>query len=399
MTLRIGIVGAGIGGLACALACAARGHQVVVHEETSAPATAGAGIQLGPNAVKVLRALGLGAALARAGVHGSAIRMRDYRSGRLLAVRQLGPTHEARYGAPYYMLHRQHLVELLTQAAMARNVDVHFGQRVVDVVDENVGTANPQSALVLADGSRHGFDVVVGADGVHSVVRQHMAGISAARFRGCVALRALVASDTLPEHLRQPAATLWLGPGAHFVHYPIAGGSLINVVGVHESDDWRLESWRQSADPTELAAAFAGWHDDVQRLIANTTDCHKWALHDRQPPSAWHRGRAVLLGDACHPILPFLAQGAAMAIEDAWVLAAQLAHAEPAAALAAYQRLREPRVRQVAAASDANARMFHRRSGLAAAARNARLGIGSRWLPGLAMRHYDWLYGDDVTAL
>jgi salicylate hydroxylase len=398
----VGIAGAGIGGLTCALACATAGHDVVVYEQAAGLVTAGAGIQLGPNATRLLRTLGVDAGLAAVAVSPSAIRLRAFDSGRCIAERPLGEAHAARYGAPYYALHRLDLVAELARAATARGADVRFARGVVDAGGAGAGTSGGAS-LVLDGGDVVHHDVVVGADGIHSATRRALAAAAgdasagdAATFMGCVAYRALVPAATLPAPLQAPVVTAWLGPGAHVVHYPVAAGRLVNVIAVHEGAAWRDESWQQIARPAEMRAAFAGWHADVDALLAGVDACSVWALHARPVFAHWQRGRIALLGDACHPILPFLAQGAAMAIEDACVLAAAIGAGDLERALAGYERTRTARVHRVAATSRAHARLFHRRNPLAVLARDALLGLGSRWLPALALRQFDWLYAHDA---
>ncbi|MFU8817693.1 MAG: FAD-dependent monooxygenase, partial [Pseudomonadales bacterium] len=207
----------------------------------------------------------------------------------------------------------------------------------------------------------------------------------------------LVPAKNLPTGLISPNATVWLGPGRHFVHYYVRGGELVNFVGVVETDRWTNESWSQRGDVADLAADFAGWHPVVETLIAATEEAYRWALYDRDPLPSWTRGNISLLGDACHPMLPYLAQGAAMAIEDAWVLSIMLERweDEPARGLAEYERYRRPRTGKVQLASRAQGKEFHLRERLPVLQRNLKLALGSRFLPEMAMQQFDWLHGYD----
>jgi len=241
--------------------------------------------------------------------------------------------------------------------------------------------------------------VLVGADGIRSTVRECLLGDDRPRYAGLLAWRGLVPTATLPPDLIAPAATVWLGPRRHFVHYYVRAGELVNFVGVVETQDVREESWVTEGTRAELAADFAGWHRDVRTLIVAADRCFKWGLYERPPLPRWSFGRVTLLGDACHGMLPFLAQGAAMAIEDAWVLARLLQDDEevPVEALLEYERFRRPRTQRVQLASAAQGRIFHLDSRAAVAARNLKLGLGSRLLPELAMQQFDWLHGYDAV--
>lgn len=239
--------------------------------------------------------------------------------------------------------------------------------------------------------------MVIGCDGIHSVARASLFDGAAPRFTGHVAWRAMVPTERLPPRLIPDTATVWMGPGRHFVHYYVRRGELVNFVGVAESPRRSEESWRHRGDREQLAADFAGWHPMVRTLIDATDEAWLWDLYDHAPMSAWTRGAVTLLGDACHPMLPYLAQGAAMAIEDAWVLSVMLERWEddPARALPDYERYRRPRTARVQARSAEQGDMFHLPDGTSALRRNFKLAMGSRYLPELAMRQFDWLHGFD----
>lgn len=404
-TPSIGIVGGGIGGLTLALACHEAGLvDLTVYEQSSASEALGAGVQLSPNATRVLTALGLKDALAAAAFYPQAIHLRTWRSGYLVANRPLGQFSEARYGAPYYNVHRGDLHALLLQAARARGIAVETGRRV--------GAAGADAAgpwLTFegsAAGARH--DAVIGCDGIHSVVRAHVLAAEepaaapqegGPRFTGHVAWRGMVAAERLPKRLLSPTVTAWMGPRRHFVHYFVRGGELVNFVGVVESADWTEASWRSRGEVSELLDDFTGWHAGVRAIIEAADEVYKWALYDHPPLSTWSRGAVTLLGDACHPMLPYLAQGAAMAIEDAWVLSRMLERweDEPAHGISDYERFRRPRTTRVQLRSRAQGDEFHLAGRWPVLARNLKLALGTRYLPEIAMQQFDWLHGYDCV--
>ena len=394
--LSVGIVGAGPGGFAAALACHHAGLQdITIYERAAALEPLGAGIQLSPNASRVLIALGLRAACERAASLPQAVHFRASRSGYLIAMRPLGRFSADRYGAPYWHVHRADLMEILARRAADLGIAVRTGHALTTLEQDDHGVD-----LQFASGVSARHDVVIGADGIHSRVRDLLFGDAAPRFTGHLAWRGLVPRARLPEKLLEPVVTVWLGPGAHFVNYFVRGGELVNFVAVIEDATWQGESWREPGDPTRLAQDFTRWHPLVGRIIGNADEVHRWALHDRPALERWTRGRVTLLGDACHPMLPYLAQGAAMAIEDAWVLGRLLEQSDddPCFGLTEYERFRQARTARVQSASRAQGEDFHRRDRLAILRRNLVLGLGSRYLPELAMQRFDWLHGYDCVG-
>ncbi|MFN0184825.1 MAG: FAD-dependent monooxygenase [Aquabacterium sp.] len=351
------IAGGGIGGLTAALCLARRGHAVRLFERAPAIAETGAGLQLSPNATRVLHDLGLQQALGAVAFVPQCTEMRHWRSGRLIGQQPLGETVRERYGHPYLHVHRADLVHLLEQALGAEpRVRLQVGAQV-DGVHQDA-----RSASVVVDGGVVSGDILIGADGIRSVVREALFGPERARFTGQVAWRLTLPVDALPAGLLPPVTGVWWGPGRHLVHYNLRQGTLVNLVCVVEQAGWTVESWTEPGDPADLRAAFEGWHPTIQQLVgaARAGALFRWALFDRPPMPAWGRGRITLLGDACHPTLPFLAQGAAMAIEDAAVLAACLSSSGDAgAALARYARLRRPRTAAIQRGSRRNATVFH----------------------------------------
>jgi len=392
----VGIVGAGIGGLTTALACKQAGFDVRVFDQAPALQEVGAGLQLGPNAVHVLVALGLDAALAEVAVKPEAIHMRAAQSGHLLAYLPLGDAGDQRYGAPYYHVHRADLQSILLDKLKDVGVTPELDAQCVHVTEEA-----PHVRVGFRDGREARFDAVIGADGIHSFVREHLFGPEHPRFTGYVAFRGVVPAHALDESVIEPVVTAWLGARQHFISYFVRRRELVNYVAVVENDTWREEAWDIPADKTELSDPFHDWHVNVRRVIEATVSCHKWALLDRDPLEQWSSGRVTLLGDACHPMLPFLAQGAAMAIEDAYALAhmLELHSRDLSHALTQYATHRRPRTSRVQLESRRQGKLYHLTNPLQVASRNFVIGFGSRMLPGLARRRYDWLFGFDAVRL
>jgi salicylate hydroxylase len=321
------------------------------------------------------------------------VQFRDWRSGYLIAFRPLGAVSESRYGAPYLHVHRGDLHGVLLEAARARGVHLELGARCVSVEQDDRAVT-----VRLARGDQLTVEALVGADGIRSTVRASLFGADAPRFTGHVAWRGLVPGERLPRDLVPRTATAWLGPKRHFVHYWVSGGTFVNLVGVVESP-WSEESWTILGDPADLAQEFAGWHASLRTLIGAAEHVFRWALYDREPLPVWSRGRVTLLGDAAHPMLPFMAQGAASAIEDAWILSRVLQDGEddPVAALGEYERFRRPRTARLQLASRSQGESFHESSRLRRWRRNFVLGFGCRFLPDLAMQQLDWVHGYETV--
>ena len=391
----VGIIGAGPGGLTLALACHHAGiEDVVVYEQAEQVEAIGAGIQLSPNATRVLQALGLRDSLAGISFYPRAVHLRTWHTGYLVASRPLGQFSESRYGAPYYHVHRGDLQQLLLERATASGIAIHTGKTLRALTQDD---ARVVASFTDDTNAQHG--VIVGCDGIHSAVRNALFGDAAPRFTGHLAWRGLVPATRLPAGLLSSTVTAWIGPRKHFVNYYVRGGELVNFVGVVEDPSWQGESWREPGDPAALRRDFADWNPVIQQILAASDDVFKWALHDRAPLPAWTSGRVTLLGDACHPMLPYLAQGAAMAIEDAWVLSRMLERWEdqPQQGLLDYERYRRPRTTRVQARSREQGDTFHLADRWQMLARNFKLGLGSRLLPEIAMQQYDWLHGYDCV--
>lgn len=389
------VAGGGIGGLTAALAFHHFGWQVELLEQSMAFGEVGAGIQVSPNAMQVYAALGLTQQLCAVGFEPEATELRMGLSGLHLLRMPLGAAALARWGAPYLHLHRVDLVAVLARSLQDRLPSaVHFGSVVTGYEQDAHGVR-----VRLADGQRLSGDVLIGADGIHSAIRAQLCGPDQPLFTGNVAWRAVVPVERLGTEAPRPVTTAWMGPGAHAVTYRLRQGRLANFVGVVERDGWRSESWNEPGDRADALRDFAGWHPTVTRLIETADTLYQWALFDRPPLRSWTDGRVALMGDAAHPMLPFMAQGAAMAVEDAWAVAACVAGREDVAAgLMQYQQLRAPRAAAAQAGSRANAATFHRRTNLGRLLTYGPMWLAGRIAPWIGQRRQDWLYGYDVTA-
>ncbi|MGH8687714.1 MAG: FAD-dependent monooxygenase [Burkholderiales bacterium] len=391
--MRVAIVGGGLGGLAAALFLREAGIEATVYEQLTELREVGAGIVVSPNMVRPLAKLGLASRLGAFAVRlEAAWEFRRWEDGRVLSTQPMGEECERRYGAPCYVAHRGDLLamfrEALPQAQLVldrRLVSLRQGEREVELVFAD-------TAGRLASASA---DVAIGADGIHSAVRKAIAPNVEARFSGLCAFRCLVPAAQAPEMSLRPVQTLWLGPGRHFVHYPISGGRLVNVVAIVPAGDWRTESWTAAGEIPDVLAEFEGWDARVRQLIASAASTRRWAMFDRDPLERWTAGRVTLLGDAAHAMLPFFAQGAAQALEDALVLAECLREADATTAplaLQRYERIRRPRTSEVQLMSRGREIRNHLPDGPDQARRDAELAAGD------PLRQSAWLYGRELAA-
>jgi salicylate hydroxylase len=388
--LKVAVIGAGIGGLTAALSLRNAGFAVEVYEQAPELTEVGGGINMGPNATRILRRLGLAEGLDREGVRPAGTHQRRWRDGRTLQRAPLNPLCEELYGAPHMTLHRADLLAVIASGFPAEQI--HLGHRLVGLADRGDGTE-----ASFENGARTRVDVLVGADGIHSAVRAVLFGEEEPRFAGCVAYRGLVPVERIADLGLEIGSQSWVGPGAHFVHYFVSRGELLNFVGWTEHDHWNREDWTDRATVERALAAFEGWHPQVRRIIGAAETCFIWALFDREPLPRWSVGHTTLLGDACHPMYPFMGQGAAQAIEDGATLAACLATGagDPAEALRHYERLRLPRVTRLQGMSRANKVRFHMPDGPAQEARDAEWAKAADRSPDTLR----WLYDFDATAV
>ncbi|MEE8332787.1 MAG: FAD-dependent monooxygenase, partial [Alphaproteobacteria bacterium] len=320
--------------------------------------------------------------------------IRIWNSGQTWPLFDLGTESVAHYGFPYMMFHRADMQDLLAAAVCVVKPDaIHLNARCVGLDQDGAGVT-----LNFEDGTRARGDVAIGADGIHSAIRQSLFGADEPRFTGIMAWRGVIDVNDLPDGMLRPIGTNWVGPGGHVVHYFLRRGALVNFFGARERDDWQVESYSAVGTVEECLADYVGWHDNIQTLIKNIKRPLKWALMDREPMDKWSLGRATLLGDACHPMLPFLAQGAVMAIEDGLIIARCLdAHDDPESAVAAYEAVRIERTAQAMQGSSDNAKRFHNNS--LADPEAAQKFVDGQWDTELIKQRYDWLFTYDATTV
>lgn len=380
------VLGAGVAGLAVARALALKGAKVRILEQAPEIREVGAGLQISPNGARVLSALGLGAALDRISIRGERVELIDGESGGPVVGLDLAGMGQ---GEKFRFVHRADLIMVLADAARAAGVEILLLQQVAEV------TLAPGAAprLTMANGAVEEADVLIGADGIHSRVRQALNGKVAPFFTGQVAWRA-----TLPaEPGIAPHARVFMGPGRHLVTYPLRGGHLRNIVAVEERRQWVEESWSLTDDPLALRIAFENFVPEVRGWLDKIERPALWGLFRHPVAERWHGNGAVILGDAAHPTLPFLAQGANMALEDAWILAACMAVRPPEEAFTAYQVQRQGRCERIVEAANKNARNYHL-SGLSRDIAHAGLKLVGQFAPKSLLRRFDWLYRHDVTG-
>jgi salicylate hydroxylase len=384
------IAGAGIGGLTAALALARAGYRVLIAERAETLTDIGAGIQLSPNATRILQGLGVAERLANSAVVPEGLSIRRARTGAEIAFMPIGHTMEFRYGAPYWMLHRGDLQAALADAVSEQpDVILKLGTRMEDFAVHAHGiTAQLKDSRGTIEEL---VPAMIGADGIWSTTREGLGDRSKPVFRNRTAWRAMLPASAVPEDFRRPLARLWLGRNAHLVHYPVRGGALINVVAIIR-DRWNAPGWSAPGARDELLRHFTRerWAKAARDLVGMPDVWVKWALFDRSDLGFRGRGPVTLLGDAAHPMLPFLAQGAAMAIEDAAILGRCLAapSTNPEVGLRRYEAMRRARVHRVQRAARANSRIYHL-AGLPALVRNSAM----RLTGGERLRaRYDWIY-------
>lgn len=373
----VAIVGAGVAGLATALALARRGIKATVLERAPELREAGAGLQITPNGMAVAQALGLAERVRRAGFAAEAVELRRAEDDRLVVRMGLADRD-------WVLVHRARLLDALAEAAREAGVPILTGTEVTGVADG----ASP--TVTLRDGSVRDAALVIGADGVRGRTRAALGPMQPPGFTGQAAWRALVPGDGAP------VAEVHMAPGRHVVTYPLPGGQR-NLVAVEARRDWVEEGWSIPGDPDELRRRFAGVSPRLAAMLRAVDSVHVWGLHRHPVPRSWHGEAVVLVGDAVHPTLPFLAQGANMALEDAWALADCLAALPLQRALPAYQTRRRVRAARVVAAAGRNAWVYHMPRGPQRSVLHAGLALADRVRPGGAIARFDWVYRHDET--
>jgi salicylate hydroxylase len=391
---RILIAGAGIGGIVAALALLQRGFQVLLYDQAAELRELGAGVQISPNGSRVLCQLGLQSALEAIASVPTAKEMRLFNTGQSWRVQDLGANSVTRYGSPYWLVHRGDFHHALVQALAERAPGVvHVDARCIGFEQDAAGVT-----LVLENGERIRGDVLIGADGVHSRIRETLFGGAHATFTGFMAWRAVVPMERLPARLRQQYGMTWIGPYGHVVTYPLRRGELLNFVTAIERDDWLIESWSEAGTVAECRRDFANWNEDVLAIVDAMDIPYKWAMLGREPLEHWSVGRVSLLGDACHPTLPFLAQGANMAIEDGMVLARCLAaYPDIPQALQHYEVARLDRTSRIVRGSLENVSRYHNPQ--LADPIQAQEFMEREFAPRAMGARYDWLYEYDARTV
>jgi salicylate hydroxylase len=383
---RVAIVGGGIGGLTAARALCRRGIEVSIYEAASELREIGAGVALHPNAMKVLRSLGLEDEVRSTAGRSEWALTRNWKTGRVIS-RTSRREQASLFGSAGATVHRADLLDVLARSLPSGIVTL--GARCVAV--------EPEGEVAVArfqDGREVEADVIIGADGIHSAVRASLFGPDAPRFTGKICYRSVVPVDAVPGGPPPNDNVQWLGPHGTIVLYPVRRDELINVVCHYDDEDYRHESWVTQCERSEVLERYRGWHESLLRIFSVGEVWYKWALYDRDPIERWTRGRVTVLGDAAHPMLPYLGQGACQSIEDGCLLAAALAARpdDPVGALELYERSRRPRASQVVLASRQRGVSNHLASPWAALRRDVSIAVrrrfgrdpdgrGTAWIP------------------
>jgi salicylate hydroxylase len=389
--LRVVVIGGGIGGLTAARALLRRGLDVRVYESSPELKEIGAGVALGPNAMKALRSLDLEEPVRAIGYHAPAQLLRTWK-GRMIS--KTDSTQAAqRFGANGCTIHRADLLDVLARSVPTEVV-------TLSARCESVTTGDTVAAARFTDGAEIEADVIIGADGIHSAVRTSLFGPDAPKFTGRICYRSVIAVAELPARRLEPYEGLWLGPHGTLVVYGVRRGELVNIVAHYEDATYQHESWIAECDRAEIQDRYRRWHASLQEIFAAGDIWYKWALYDRDPIPAWTRGRTTILGDAAHPMLPYLGQGAGQAIEDGCVLAAALHQlgADPSAALQLYERSRRPRASRVVLTSRSRGDDNHLVSPIAALKRDVTIAVRKRLRADVTGRGEGWIAEYDAGS-
>ncbi|GHA51047.1 monooxygenase [Amylibacter ulvae] len=388
------IVGAGIGGIASALALAMRGWDITVLERAANIGEVGAGLQISPNGLKVLHALGVTPFIENKWFEPERIELRVGRTGRRIFQIPIKNQAQKRWGAKYVQIHRVDLLDGLLAALIARAGDVVQ----TDCHVTGYTNAHGTPSAICADGRMFDADLIIGADGIRSEIRAQMIGPDKPRFTGNTAWRSVVPMDQLGENVPPSAGCIWAGSSRHAVTTRIRAGRVANFVGIVETDDWTREGWSVQGEKSHALADFDGWDPIIQTIIEKSPNMFRWALFDRAPLKQWSDGNVVLLGDAAHPMLPSMAQGAVQAIEDAYILADTVSSAPSIAnGCSHYFEKRIKRTANIQSISARNLRMFHRRGKLTQCLTYAPLWAVGQVAPRMLLAKNDWIYGLDPT--
>jgi salicylate hydroxylase len=389
--LRVAVIGGGIGGLTAARALLRRGFEVLVYESSPELKEIGAGVALGPNAMKALRSLDLENPVRAIGYQSKFQHLRTWK-GRLISKTDATVTAQ-RFGANACTIHRADLLDVLAHSVPSDVVTLSARCEAV------TPTASGATAR-FTDGTQIEADIVVGADGIHSAVRASLFGPDAPRFTGKICYRSVIPVADLPQRRIEPYEGLWLGPHGTLVIYGVRRGELINVVAHYDDATYQHESWIAECDRDEILGRYRQWHSSLREIFKTGETWYKWALYDRDPIPAWTNGRATVLGDAAHPMLPYLGQGAGQAIEDGCVLAAALDRLaeEPAAALALYEASRRPRASRVVLTSRERGNDNHLVSPVAALVRDVRIAVRKRFSTDVTGRGEAWIAEYDAGS-
>lgn len=395
MTSKAIIIGAGIGGLAAALALLREGVDVEVYERAPALGEVGAGVQTTPNGAKVLMALGLEGAMRERGTATAGKDTYLWNTGQKRPFIALGQKAAEEFGAPYLTFHRADLHRMLQEAVQAAKPGAIFLNHAFERLEQSASGVRAH----FSNGRSADADVLIGADGIHSKVREQLFGQDKAQFTGCMAWRGLIPAEAIESTTNMGGGSMWLGPTAHIVTYPVRQGKLLNFIGMVDRDDWQVESWTEKGTTEECLKDFEGWHPHVHHMVRNIETPFKWALMVRPPLKSWSVARVTLLGDACHSTLPFLSQGANMALEDSLVLARCLMAMpeEPVQALSLYDAVRRPRTSAIVRSSADQLKRVHNPD--LADPEVAKAYIDREWSVASVEDRYRWIYGYDARTV